>query len=303
MRSNLLLSLATLGCLACASTGGDDSPEATAYDPSLVRATREVEIGVFLTNIDRTIGSWNHLKLTGTTPDDTRKVRGLEEDLEYQTARRRHELIEQLETGPPFNRQVSAVALGFTNSDEALSPLLAALNDPSIDVVSNALLGLAILRRSTTPLNGIIQQLDTGAEERVRVNAAYAARQVMDAGATTPPELLYSARAALRDPAAAVRSQCVLILAQLRDVDSIEAIELILYDDTPLVAIAAARALAYLGSVDQHVKGQCARALAAALSKVDRNVREGVLRSLRELSGANFGREAEDWLEWAHRLP
>jgi len=67
-------------------------------------------------------------------------------------------------------------------------------------------------------------------------------------------------------------------------------------------AMAASRAIAYLGKHKIHSQGNCARVLTAALDKVNDAVTGAVLRDLQRLSGRNYPTHAE-WVQWAHRLP
>lgn len=303
-RSTLARVGGTLGAAlllgACAST--PEAPKGEPYDAARIRVPDDDPIGLFLADVDASVRAWNHLALAATSVDEQRKAKLLAQDLTRRTTKRQEQLLAQLGTGPPYNRMVAAAALGFTDADEALGPLLAALEDPEPRVRANALLGLGLLARRETPLDGIAEHLGKEAQAG-RTNAAFALRQILAAGAEADPTVLAAARAGLDDPEPSVRAQCALILAAVDDSDAVEELALLLHDATPISALAASRALAYLGSRDPHVKGTCARALASNLDSVDAGVRRGLLRSLMALSGRNYGNESKDWLEWAHRLP
>lgn len=294
----LVLSLASAGC---ASTG--DEPKGEPYYGDLLVERQREPIGLFLTDIDASVRAWNNLVLTATDGKEQRRAAMLQEDLRYKTQKRYPELIEQLETGPPANRVVAAVAVGFSNRDSALSPLLAALDDPENRVRSNALLGLALLKRSETPLGGIAEFLRDEPEPQARTNAAFALREIAMAGAPVDSDVIESVRAGLLDTEPMVRSQCSLLLAYVGDAEAVDTLELLVYDEVPIVSRAAAKALAYLGYKDPYIKGSCARALAGALERLEGPARQGVLTALRELAEANYGQDPEDWIDWAHRLP
>ncbi|MEM7517492.1 MAG: hypothetical protein AAF368_11295, partial [Planctomycetota bacterium] len=101
-----------------------------------------------------------------------------------------------------------------------------------------------------------------------------------------------------------VQVQSALLLGTLLDTESLEGLARLLYSDTALVAHAGTRALAYIGLEDIHVKGDVARALTAALTRVKKEDRERmILRHLRSLSQRNFGENNEGWIEWANELP
>src|SRR4029077_19971494 len=124
-----------------------------------------------------------NLFLTAQTEQDKAKARNLEKAIMTVAHNRRAEIQVQLETGPLNKRIVAAAALGFTRDGEAQSALIAALDDPHPEVVASALLGLWLLGRSDTPLDGIARQLKDGATEEVRTNAALCLGALVKAGA------------------------------------------------------------------------------------------------------------------------
>lgn len=298
------LALLTAGCGAgTRSSALDDSRRmrVEAYDPE-AKLDRS-GTGAHLAAIDRSIQQWNGLFLTGNRQRDARKLRGLEEDIRYRTLQRFDEMVSQLETGPPVNRRVAAAALGFTGHERARTPLLNALSDPEEDVVANALLGLAVLGDPLTPLSAVLHHLRFGERAEIRSNAALATLEVLRAGGEGGEEVREAARQGLHDPDVFVRTQCALILAHERDTDAVPDLALQLVDDTAnSAAMAAGRALAYIGVKEITWQGRCARALTASLGKVNDQVRTSVLRDLQRLSGRNYSKD-EDWVAWAHRLP
>ena len=302
VRPWLALALA-LAVAACASSRSGESAEPKPYDPSATNLP-ERSIGYFLVDLDASVRAWNRLVLTASGEDEQRRATLLADDLTYRARKRKDDLLGQLETGPPFNRMVAAAGLGFSRDPDVVPPLLAALEDPEAEVVANALLGLALVASPETPTGGIAEHLRSGANTRLRSNAAYALREILEArGWSSDEVVLAAAREGLADPEPAVRAQCALLVAGLRDVESVERLGLIVHDKVPIAALAAGRALAFLGSREPRVKGASARALAGALDKVEPAVRSGLLRSLAALAEANYGRDSEAWVEWAHRLP
>jgi HEAT repeat protein len=125
---------------------------------------------------------------------------------------------------------------------------------------------------------------------------------VADAGARSEC-VRTSARQGLSDSEPGVRSQCLAILATLLDRDSLPAICDRLYDETPLVVVAAARGLAYFGSSSPQDKGTCARALAKAFAELRGSLHAQVHHSLVDLAGIDHGSDPEDWVLWASKLP
>ena len=273
----------------------------SVYNPGAIR--EQSSVGRYITTLDRSIQQWNHSFLTGNQDRDRRTLNRLDDTIRTRSLKLFDMLVEQLESGPPYNRRVAATALGFTRSDRALVPLLNALSDPDQDVINNALVGLAVLSEPTTPLQGILHQMRFGSSEQIRGNAALALDECLQAGSPTIPEVVEAARSGLHDDAAYVRTKSALILAFVRDVESIGDLALQLYDDDlDSAAMAASRAIAYLGKYEIHSRGTCARALTASLGKVNDAVNGAVLRDLQRLSGRNYPTHA-DWVQWAHRLP
>lgn len=297
---------AVLFTAGCSSTGTAQKDDGNPKQPiaDLVEATNTPPaIGKLLADLDGQIRAWNTLFLSAQTPEDRRKARLLEENLGAQTHKHRQELISQLESGPLSNRVIAASALGFTRDAEALSPLLAALEDPHDDVVGNALLGLTLLGQKDTPLDRICGLLRDSRDEGIRRNAAQCLRSlVADAGARSEC-VRTSARQGLSDSEPGVRAQCIAILATLLDHDSLSAICDRLYDEIPLVVVAAARGLAYFGSSSPQDKGACARALAKAFADLRGPLHGQVRHSLVDLAGVDHGNAPEDWMAWALKLP
>ena len=273
----------------------------SVYNPGAIR--EQTSVGIYITTLDRTIQQWNHTFLTGHQDRDRRTLSRLEDAIRTRSLKLFDLLVEQLESGPPINRRVAATALGFTASEHALSPLLNALSDPDQEVVNNALVGLSVLADPTTPLQGILHQMRFGSSGQIRGNAALALLECLQTGSPSTPEVVEAARSGLHDDAPYVRTKSALILAYERDVESIGDLALQLYDDDlDSTAMAASRAIAFLGKHEVHSRGRCARALTASLGKVNDAVVSAVLRDLQLLSGRNYPTH-EDWVQWAHRLP
>lgn len=262
--------------------------------------TDDLAIGEFLAKIDLAMRAWTRLAQTAANAEERRQARELERFLRHQATQRRAELVVQLETGPPYNRQRAASALGFTDA-AALSPLLAALSDPEPDVVHNALLGLALLADPATPLEPIAALLQDSSDPHTRANAAYALRSVIEAGASAEPAL-GAARQGLVDSEPLVRVQAALILGLAGDGESIGALNDQIYDPTPLVARAAIEAMVLIAERDPSSRGPVARALLAAVDHAPSMVRTPAKAALLQVAGEDHG-EREDWLRWAQGLP
>lgn len=296
--------------LACASTGGEsESPLEGAQERMQVEgyaqeALREkTTLGMALAQLDRSIQAWNQLFLNGSEATDGRRLRNLQDSITHRTRKLFYEIVDQLETGPPINRRIAATALGFAANEESLSPLLNALSDSDDEVVANALLGLSLLGDPDTPTSSLAGLIQSGTTPTIRSNAALATLEVLRSGASAAESVLPSARSGLHDQDPRVRTQCALILAHRMDVASIGDLSLAMLEDpVPSAAMAATRALAYMGSNDNRQKGRVARIMTAGLSRLEGGRRDSLLNDLRKLAGRNYAKD-EDWVTWAHRLP
>jgi len=309
----LLPSLATASALtallvisACTSNQpSDGTPQSINPEElsSRTKQTKEQPIGAYLTDLDGQIRAWNRLFLSGETDEDKRKARLLELNLMSSTKKRRDELLEVLASGALNNRIVAAAALGFTRDVAAQGPLLAALSEQDELLRSSALMGLWLLGRSDTPLDRVCDLLRTSTSEEERNIAALCLVSLVRAGAKSDC-VLASARIGLVDPSPGVQSQCILLLANLKDAESLQPIADRLHDQTNLVALAAARALSYMGRELTAEKGRCARALVEAWAKAEGPRKQGLMRNMLLLEPPrNYGDKEEEWVEWALRLP
>lgn len=304
---------------ACASTSGGASktastasaaPAAGAVAPGATPASlsdleQGAAIGFFLAKVDERLRGWSNLKLGSRSDEDQRKLRVLEQTLERDTRERRADLIEQLQSGPPKNRAIAAVALGFTGAPEAQAAMLAALSDSDPGVVCNAAQGLGLLGFADTPTSQLAFLLRDDPDAWTRNNAAYALLRIATANEhpAFPAETLAALRGALSDDMEGVRAQAAACLGQLTDVDALKALEDALYDPTQLVSRAAAVALSHIGLAQPASKGGAARALVTALAKSRADRRARLRLELMRLAGTDFGDEVDDWREWAFKLP
>jgi PBS lyase HEAT-like repeat len=290
---------------SCASDGGsssviDDSQTFEAIGPS---SRSDDSIGMYLGDLSTSMNAWMEKTMTATTNQERNTQALLQINITERVRKRQDEILTELETGPTRNRVIAAAAIGFCGDPAVLSPLIAALDDPNEKVVSNALLGLTVLDSPDTPLGEVADLMTYATEAKTRWSAANCARSLIEAGADGAP-VLSAARSGLTDvEEPMVRTQSALIVARLKDDESIDALASLLYDEAPIVSSSAARALAYIGREVDTAKGDCARALVTALAEGDRDLQERIHPSLVELSRRNFDLDLELWAEWVARQP
>ena len=299
-----LLALSLLA--SCATDGGGSSDvvdDSKTFEALGLSSRSDDSTGKYLADLSTSMNAWMDKTMTATTRQERNKQGLLELNIRERVRNRQAEILTELETGPVKNRIIAAAAIGFSNDPAVLSPLLAALDDPNEKVVSNALLGLTVLGSPDTPLGRVAELMTYSTDPKTRWSASNCARTLVEAGADSAP-VLSAARSGLTDvEEPMVRTQCALILARLKDVDSIDALALLLYDETPIVSVSAAKSLAYLGREVDTAKGDAARALVTAMAEGDRQLRLRVHPSLVELSHRNFELDIEEWQDWVARLP
>ena len=93
------------------------------------------------------------------------------------------------------------------------------------------------------------------------------------------------------------------MLGLIRDVPSVENLGDLLYDDTTLVAQAAATSLVRIGREHLETKGDVARLLVDALDTAKGPRRRDLLGGLVRLSERDLGEDVDPWREWAYRMP
>ncbi len=296
--------LLLLFAAACSSTGTEESAEPEPYVPIETVAPPEESIGLFLSNLSASLNAWTSMTMAATSRESRRKQDLIELSLMQQVNKRRHELIAELQSGPRQNRIVAAGALGFSRQPDTLSPLMAALDDDEPKVVTNALMSLGVLQSPETPLAPLCDLLRFAPESAHRWSAANALLNVLQAGARDgADDVVGAARAGLTDAEPMVRTQCALILAQENDADSLDQIAGLLYDEYPLVAGAAARAIGHIGAVDPHAKGRAAHLLFDALEATGKQRQLVILDDLVALTQRNYELDLEEWREYVDRLP
>lgn len=258
-------------------------------------------IGEFLAGIDLRIEKWFRL---GNSEDDRDRYKreSLEADIERFVSVRVDELVDELATGPLRNRMIAASGLGFAREEEVLGPLLAALDDPSDQVIGQALLGLGVRADPETPLAPLLDPLRRSIDEYVRGNASYAVFRCVRAGARSD-ELAGELRRALIDSAPVVRLQAAGSLGVIGDAEAVDDLGVLLEDEINLVFLSALEALAQIAQTDMEAKGPVARELVDALENAPRSRRDLVRREAIRLSGKDFGGDLEFWRRWAVGLP
>ncbi len=300
----LVAALAAAVALAgCAANRSQAEPldQTEQFRPNAVR-TQERPIGMLLAEIDRQVEQWSQLTLTARSESEHKQARGIELNLGRIAKPRVAELVEQLETGPPLNRIRAAAALGFTHDPIAQAPLLGALHDPLDAVINNALISLGTMQRPDTPLGEICEHARTHPDAQVRSNAYRALVWIVNAGGDEPCTL-DAARAGLADPEPTVRTQAALLCGMLADEASVPRLSDQLYDDHALVARAAAEGLAAIANRSKTGRGSAARALVAALDRVEKDRRPIIRKQLVRVRESDLGDDPAAWVEWARNMP
>ena len=299
----LLLPLALLTG-ACRSTEPDaEVVEFPSVDGKFTQTGVQAEdtVGFLMARLGQEVQVWSNLKQRNRDEEDERRLRGVEGWLREKTQWRLAEILTELESGPPQNRAVAAVAVGFSGAEAAQSPLLAALDDRDAQVVSNALMGLGILGMADTPLDRVCDLVRIHPDPAVRRNAAFALQRLVEAGSREACAR-ESAHEALRDTEAPVRVMSAIVLAQLDEGDALRALGDRLHDEDEIVAVAAATAIAAIGQRVSSRTGEAARLLVEGMAKHGGDRRWRIEYELMRLADRDHG-DLQQWREWANRLP
>ncbi|MHC4894637.1 MAG: HEAT repeat domain-containing protein, partial [Planctomycetota bacterium] len=243
-RSALLALAACLLSVGCVSTGGERGArdrEIAAADLGRVPSAElgienDQPIGIYLTELHGRMERWFLLRSSGT-PDSARIRDVLEVEIQRFVQGREDELVFELAQGPVRNRVIAAAGLGFSTSEVALGPLLAALDDPELEVRRQALLGLGLLADPQAPTDELTTILRMDSDAGARHNACYALFRMVGQGARSP-EIATAFRLALLDAEAAVRVQAARGLGVLVDGAAVDDLAAVLNDDVDLVSMA-----------------------------------------------------------------
>jgi hypothetical protein len=293
------LVLAALASAAGCKTN-EPQPEGEPFVPPEPAA--EESVGFFLTKLDNQLKAWTNLKIGAESSDELRTLRSLETEIAQETARRKQDLLAELESRSPNNRSVAAIALGFTGDSGVVGPLYTALADPDPLVENNALVGLGVLASPETPLPRICHILASDEDPWTRSNAAYAMSAVVGAGGRDDCAAP-TCRDALIDEEPGVRVQAATILGMLADRAAVAGLGDLLYDEQPLVARAAAAALGAIARAEMEELGPIARRLTDAAVRRKDPLQSALVQELRRLSSVDYGDDLKAWTEWAYRLP
>lgn len=202
------------------------------------------------------------------------------------------QLVTSLKKDKESIRAIAAMALGFTDDERAVAPLVEALRDPDLAVRINAALALGQLGKDSTPVQPLADALQTDKDADMRSAAGYALSTVLrpgqDRGTTAA---LIKATA---DPDPGVRSHAVLALAQAKSGFSVPTLMgRCLTDEHTHVRYNAALALAQIG--DRKAVAPLVELLAR---EREAQVRAACATALTRLTGKSYGENVKQWRLW-----
>lgn len=244
--------------------------------------------------------AWVDAFLTKDSPKQFRVYTNLGEILTRRVYANFETILDQLHKGPPPNKIIAAMSLGFSRIPEnekfpqvypkAIEALVGVLDSGNDAIVKNALLGLFVLGDPETPLDTILDIMVQHHDSDVRANAALAVQAI--ATPEMAEKILPYVLPGLKDDKAIVRVHCILIAIKLQDDSLTTALVEQLYDQPPLIQAGVARALGNLNDISL-----CEYLIPLTQSRYP-IVREYALKSLRTLSGKDYGFDMDDWNDW-----
>jgi HEAT repeat protein len=240
----------------------------------------------FLFEVDKRMKEYDEARSSTLTGDQI--------DARHRMERIADERREMLEAGLQADdfryRMIAIAALGFSKKDEVLGTLVRFLEDPDPVVREHTLWGIAVHASDRTPVEPILPFLKSDRPES-RGFALYALTKILrrtaDRGAM--PAVLEC----LKDPDHRVRAQALLVLSVVQRTDTIAAVvEIGLKDEIGGVRWAAVAALTGIGGVD------AVDPIIGALADPEPMVSEIALKSLRGMTGQDFGKDPAKWAGW-----
>ncbi len=242
---------------ACADSGmtppapAPVTTEARPAEPSLPVPEETSERTRRLLQLEQACDQWYVAQLN----QEYARMDSLEELLNDYTNRHFEPIVSDLRHGSPRHQKMMAAALGFSGRQEAVPPLLEALQHPQHEVVLHSLLSLYHLAsprkelgKDATPIvidpNALTPYL-AHPSEAIRSNAALALSRVV--GPDCPKPVLLALINTAADNDAATRVHAVAALAATTDREAMPHLVKALDDSVQLVRLRAALGLGRIG--------------------------------------------------------
>ena len=291
---------ACFGCTSGPSAVADPSIEAEALERRRLAAETEARLGAperLLTDFDKTLDKYAQYRLSGGPTRNDALAEKIGAFLHEQAAEHFDVLVHEANSVEyPRNRAIAVAALGFSGRIEALDPILNAVRDEHDEVVTNAMLGLAILRDPRTPpevIAGVIESPEYVAT--TRAGAAWALFEIQQVVVDQTPILAIWQRVLDgpidEDPASVVVS-ALRGVGYARDPARADALLRYVSHPVPLVRTAAAIALGRAGNDD------AVAALIALIGtgETNENVKLAARKALQALAGGvDRGYDVRAW--------
>lgn len=277
---------------ACSSTAeGVTDPAIEQAARERARRAAETEDRLFapermLTDLDKAIDKYTQYRMSGASPRVDSTAEKIEAYIRENVARGFDELVRQADTVDyPRNRAIAVAALGFSDRDEALAPLVNAARDENPEIVANAMFGLAMLQDPRTP-PAVVERVIRAEEyeEPVRTGAAWTLHELQRV-IDDDTKIVAIWRDLLDGPLdaipAGVAVSAVRGLGLTRSTDHYELVERYASHPMALVRQAAAIALGRMGSE------QAVPSLLALIgpAETNDNVRLAARKALQALAG------------------
>lgn len=268
---SLLMFALAWGCVAV------DDADREAYD----RLTDER-----LDRFDEKIARWSEAR----ERQDLVLEEVLKRELRRESARLADGLKLGLASGEASKRATCAAALGFSEDESAVSPLVELLKDPEADVRACAMLGLCLLDSRRTPVDPVMEGLQDS-DPLVRRLAVLCLADLYDPAERRDVFEIFVA--ALKDADPGVRINASSALGRIGEARAAGPLaETALADEVGLVRKNAAVGLARLGDPET------VEPLLAALElELSSSVKKEIIRALEKMTGLKAGENAQDWRE------
>jgi HEAT repeat protein len=260
-------------------------------------AQRQEALPRVLTDLDKALDKYVEAMMSSGNERADNLAQTLERLIRDQVNKHFAELRTTADTsGFPRNRAIAVAALGFSRREEALDPLLNAVEDENLEVSTNAVFGLAILADVRTPPATIARvMLDKSRPDPSRAGAAWALYRLQ--GAIHQPERVAPFWLEILEQSVEETSPSVLVsvlrgIGLFRDPRYADAVAKYASHPTPLVRQVAAIALGRLG--DPKIVPTLLTLLGP--EETNENVRLAARKALQRLAGdVDRGYDVAQW--------
>lgn len=257
------------------------------------------EVSTLFPHLDQILVEWRNCSVKKSDKKSMKIYSNIEGILTRKVYTNFDKILDQLENGIQPNKVIAAAALGFSKIPDhpdfeqvypkAISPLLRALESGDDAIMQNALIGLWMLKDTSTAIDTILPIMTQHHNPQVRANAALCLAAVV-----TPPQsdhVVPYVLPALRDEDPKVRLHAIGVIKALESKDLVTPLLDLMEDRYDLIRANAVQALGEMN--DKNVCG-------VLIKNLNRSevLKSACKEALVKLTDEDFGYDLDDWAKW-----